>query len=89
MSTNPFETEEGFVLFHTIEISIGVKEKDLTDEQRNVCITADSHPEVDHPMEWGCETLAEAIEGMASGHFNYLMKGSKAVKICIDNGLTL
>jgi len=89
MSEDPFKTEEGFVLFHTIEISIGVKEEDLTEKQREICGLADTNPEWDHPLENGCETLAEAIEGMASGHFNYLMKGSKAVKICIDNGLTL
>jgi len=89
MSNNPFESEEGFVLYHTIEISIGVKEADLTEEQRKICKKADTDLRVDHPVDLGCETLADHIENVAGPHFSYLGDGSIAVKVCIDNGLSL
>ena len=89
MSKDPFEIEDGFILVHTIEISIGLKEANLTKEQRNICNKADIHPEADHPLGWGCETLADHIENVAAAHFSYLGDGSVAVKICIDNGLNM
>lgn len=89
MSSNPFKTEGGFVLYHTIEISIGIKEEDLTDKQRKTCEEADTNLQIDHPVELGCETLTDHIENVAAAHFSYLGDGSKAVKVCIDNGLLM